>query len=84
MLTPTEGHASIRDWTGKEIIRVLMKQVRLRKINFVDNVYITKLLKSTDIEKTEGAQGKGREQEIVGAIGIDLKRKKIIIFKAES
>ena len=71
------------DWTGKEIIRVLMKQVRLRKINFVDNVYITKLLKSTDIEKTEGAQGKGREQEIGGAIGIDLKRKKIIIFKAK-
>ena len=71
------------DWTGKEIIRVLMKQVRLRKINFVDNVYITKLLKSTVIEKTEGAQGKGREQEIVGAIGIDLKRKKIIIFKAK-
>ena len=71
------------DWTGKEIIRVLMKQVRLRKIKFVDNVYITKLLKSTDIEKTEGAHGKGREQEIVGAIGIDLKRKKIIIFKAK-
>jgi succinate dehydrogenase / fumarate reductase, flavoprotein subunit len=71
------------DWTGKEIIRVLMKQVRLRKINFVNNVYITKLLKSTDIEKTEGAQGKGREQEIEGAIGIDLKRKKIIIFKAK-
>ena len=71
------------DWTGKEIIRVLMKQVRLRKINFVDNVYITKLLISTVIEKTEGAQGKGREQEIVGAIGIDLKRKKIIIFKAK-
>jgi succinate dehydrogenase/fumarate reductase flavoprotein subunit len=32
------------DWTGKEIIRVLMRQVRLRKIKFVDNVYITKLL----------------------------------------
>ena len=72
------------DWTGKEIIRVLMKLVRLRKIKFVDNVYITKLLKSTDIEKTEGAHGKVREQEIVGAIGIDLKRKKIIIFKAKS
>ena len=31
-----------------------MKQVRLRKIKFVDNVYITKLLKSTDIENTQG------------------------------
>jgi succinate dehydrogenase / fumarate reductase, flavoprotein subunit len=71
------------DWTGKEIIRVLMKQVRLRNIKFVDNVYITKLLKSTDIEKTEGAQGKAKEQEILGAMGMDLKRKKIIIFKAK-
>src|ERR687894_665272 len=71
------------DWTGKEIIRVLMKQVRLRKIKFVDNVYITKLLKSTDIEKTEGAQEKGKEQEILGAMGIYLKRKKIIIFRAK-
>ena len=71
------------DWTGKEIIRVLMRQVRLRKIKFVDNVYITKLLKSTDIETREGAQGKGKEQEILGAMGIDLKRKKISIFKAK-
>jgi succinate dehydrogenase/fumarate reductase flavoprotein subunit len=73
------------DWTGKEIIRILMKQVRLRKIKFVDNVYITKLLKSTNIEKTQGAQEKvkEKEEEILGAMGIDLKRKKIIIFKAK-
>jgi succinate dehydrogenase/fumarate reductase flavoprotein subunit len=78
------------DWTGKEIIRVLMKQVRLRKIKFVDNVYITKLLKSmksTNIERTQGAKEKRKqkekEKEISGAMGIDLKRKKIIIFKAK-
>jgi succinate dehydrogenase / fumarate reductase, flavoprotein subunit len=72
------------DWTGKEIIRVSMKQVRLRKIKFVDNVYITKLLKSTNIEKTQGAKEKGKEkEEILGAMGIDLKRKDIIIFKAK-
>jgi succinate dehydrogenase/fumarate reductase flavoprotein subunit len=72
------------DWTGKEIIRVLMKHVRLRKIKFVDNVYITKLLKSTNIEKTQGAKEKGKEkEEILGAMGIDLKRKDIIIFKAK-
>jgi succinate dehydrogenase flavoprotein subunit len=75
------------DWTGKEIIRVLMKQVRLRKIKFVDNVYITKLLKSTDIEKTQGAQEIGKEkekeEEILGAMGIDLKKKNITIFKAK-
>lgn len=74
------------DWTGKEIIRVLMKQVRLRKIKFVDNVYITKLLKSNNIEMTQGAKEKGKEkekEEILGAMGIDLKRKDIIIFKAK-
>src|SRR5918999_631929 len=72
------------DWTGKEIIRVLMRQVRLRKIKFVDNVYITKLLKSTNMEKAQRTQEKGKEkEEILGAMGIDLKRKKIIIFKAK-
>ena len=73
------------DWTGKEIIRVLMKQIRLRKIKFVDNVYITKLLKSTNLEKAHRAQEKGKEkeEEILGAVGIDLKRKKIIIFEAK-
>src|SRR5918998_4472085 len=62
------------DWTGKEIIRVLMKQVRLRKIKFVGNVYITKLLKSTNIEKTKDRQDKDKQkekeekEEIVGAM----------------
>jgi succinate dehydrogenase/fumarate reductase flavoprotein subunit len=51
------------DWTGKEIIRVLMKQVRLRKIKFADNVYITKLLKSTNIEKIQGTIEKRKEKE---------------------
>src|ERR687884_2332382 len=32
------------DWTGQEIIRVLMEQVNQRKIKIIDNVYITKLL----------------------------------------
>lgn len=61
-----------------------MKQVRLRKIKFVDNVYITKLLKSTNIEKTQGAKEKRKEkeeEEILGAMGIDLKRKKIVLSK---
>ena len=74
------------DWTGKEIIRVLMKQVRLRKIKFVDNVYVTKLLKSTNMEKTQGKQEKSKEkagEEVLGAMGIDLKMKKIIILKAK-
>src|ERR671921_1565922 len=36
------------DWTGKEIIRVLMEQVNQRKIKIIDNVCITKLLLTSD------------------------------------
>src|SRR5919109_5318332 len=36
------------DWTGQEIIRVLMEQVNQRKIKIIDNVYITKLLLQSD------------------------------------
>ena len=48
------------DWTGEEIIRVLMEQVSQRKIEIIDNVYVIKLLKSDDVigegpaEKKEG------------------------------
>src|ERR671923_752277 len=34
------------DWTGQEIIRVLMEQVNQRKIKMIDDVYIIKLSKS--------------------------------------
>ena len=36
------------DWTGQEIIRVLMEQVNQRKIKIIDNVYIMKLLLKSD------------------------------------
>src|SRR5918998_1850831 len=36
------------DWTGQEIIRVLMDQVQQRNIEIIDNVYITKLLLTSD------------------------------------
>ncbi|MFL6488124.1 MAG: FAD-dependent oxidoreductase, partial [Nitrososphaera sp.] len=36
------------DWTGQEIIRVLMDQVNQRKIKIIDNVYIMKLLLKSD------------------------------------
>jgi succinate dehydrogenase / fumarate reductase, flavoprotein subunit len=67
------------DWTGKEIIRVLMKQVRKRRIEIVDNVNITKLLKSSD---ASGKEGDGEENEVVGALGMDLNKKKIVVFKS--
>ncbi len=61
------------DWTGQEIIRVLMDQVSQRKIEIIDNVYITKLLKSDDV--------KG---EIKGACGINVEVKQIAIFECKS
>ncbi len=67
------------DWTGQEIIRVLLDQVSQRKIEIVDDVYITKLLKSRNAgDKREGSD------EIKGAFGIDLKKKEIVRFECKS
>ena len=66
------------DWTGQEIIRVLLDQVRLRKIEIVDHVYITKLLKSGDVGEKEEVP------EIKGAVGIDIKKKEIVLFECKS
>jgi succinate dehydrogenase / fumarate reductase flavoprotein subunit len=63
------------DWTGQEIIRVLIEQVSQRKIEIVDDVYITKLLKSGDA---------GGEKEIKGAFGIDFRKKEIVLFQCKS
>ena len=60
------------DWTGEEIIRVLMEKVSQRKIEIVDDVYVLKLLKSGDVSgKRESPD------EIKGAFGINLKRRKL-------
>jgi succinate dehydrogenase / fumarate reductase, flavoprotein subunit len=66
------------DWTGQEIIRVLLDQVRLRKIEIIDHIYITKLLKSDDVGEKEGVP------ELKGAIGIDIKKKEIVLFECKS
>ena len=66
------------DWTGQEIIRVLIDQVRLRKIEIVDNVYITKLIKSDNLS------GKREATKVIGALGIDFKKKEIVIFECKS
>ena len=66
------------DWTGQEIIRVLLDQVTQREIEIVDNIYITKLLKSPNV-------GLKREAtEVEGAYGIDFKKKEIVIFECKS
>jgi succinate dehydrogenase/fumarate reductase flavoprotein subunit len=75
------------DWTGQEIIRVLMEQVSQRKIEIIDDVYVLKLLKSADDVKGEGsatAAAKGIGGEVRGALGIDLKKKEIVVFECKS
>lgn len=67
------------DWTGQEIIRVLIDQVSQRKIEIVDDVYITRLLKSYDVSE----KGEAPDQ-IKGAFGIDLKKKEIVRFECKS
>jgi succinate dehydrogenase/fumarate reductase flavoprotein subunit len=57
--------------TGKKIIRVLMDQVRKRRIEIVDNVYITKLLISRESSRSRSAGVRGAEngREVTGALG---------------
>jgi succinate dehydrogenase / fumarate reductase flavoprotein subunit len=62
------------DWTGQEIIRVLMEQVNQRKIRMIDNVYIMKLLKS---DNDDGG-------EVNGALGADIENKEFVTFECKS
>jgi succinate dehydrogenase / fumarate reductase, flavoprotein subunit len=61
------------DWTGQEIIRVLMEQVNQRKIKIIDNVYIMKLLKS---DNDDG--------DVNGARGVDIENKEFVTFECKS
>ena len=88
------------DWTGQEIIRVLMDQINQRKIKIIDNVYITKLLlKSEDDDGDINGEAPplsssgtltpeeqvGKEQEEVkGAFGIDIEKKEFVTFECKS
>jgi succinate dehydrogenase flavoprotein subunit len=67
------------DWTGNEIIRVLMDQIQQRKIEIIDNVYITKLLKSDDVNEEVPTR-----EEVKGALGIDIEKKEILVFECKS
>jgi succinate dehydrogenase / fumarate reductase flavoprotein subunit len=71
------------DWTGDEIIRVLMKQVSQREIEIVDNVYVTKLLKSDDVNGG-GEEPVEEREEVKGALGIDIEKKEMVIFECSS
>src|SRR3954453_22383799 len=71
------------DWTGDEIIRILMEQVRQREIEIVDNLYVTKLLKSDDVNGG-GEEPVGEREEVKEALGIDIKKNEIVIFGCKS
>ena len=72
------------DWTGEEIIRVLMDQVDQRGIEIIDNVYITKLLKSSDVNREESGGEETKWDEVKGALGINIERKEILIIECSS
>jgi succinate dehydrogenase/fumarate reductase flavoprotein subunit len=73
------------DWTGQEIVRVLMNQVQERRIEIIDNVYITRLLKSSDdTNKERPSEGGTESDEIKGALGINIEKKEIVIFECNS
>ena len=71
------------DWTGDEIIRVLMQQVNERKIDIMDDIYITKLLVKKDIENRD-RHSNSLPSKINGAIGIDIKKKQLVNFNCKS
>src|ERR671921_907712 len=82
------------DWTGLEIIRVLMEQVNKRKIKVIDNVYITKLLKSDNdgddvngerpLSSTATQEEQWGKEEIIGAVGVDIENKEFVVFECKS
>jgi succinate dehydrogenase flavoprotein subunit len=85
------------DWTGMEIVRVLMEQVNQRKINVIDNVYITKLLLESDDEvnrerssssSSSAATARSEEQvvkkEVKGAFGVDVQNEELVTFECKS
>ncbi len=66
------------DWIGDEIIRVLLNQVNQRKIDIIDDIYITKLLTSNNLEGNVSAI------KVTGALGIDINKKEITTFQFRS
>lgn len=68
------------DWTGDEIVRVLMEQVRKRKIDFEDGVYITSLLTSHGL----GTKGSDESVEVKGVRGISIEKKEFVLYTCKS
>jgi succinate dehydrogenase/fumarate reductase flavoprotein subunit len=60
-------------------VYVLLNQVNQRKIEIIDYVFITKLLESDDVGVEQQT-----EREVIGAIGIDIGKKEIVVFECKS
>lgn len=58
------------DQTGKELMRVLLNQVRKRKISFLGNIFIVSLLSN--------------QNKIAGALGIDFSTGKFVVFNSKA
>ena len=71
------------DWTGNEIIRVLMRQVIERKIAIMDDIYVTKLLLENDFDRVD-EKSNPLPCKIKGAIGIDIERRQLVKFYCKS
>src|SRR5215210_6747364 len=81
------------DWTGLEIIRVLLEQVNNRKIKVIDNVFITKLLKSDDngddvngerLLSSTAILEQVVKEEVIGVVGVDIENKEFVVFECKS
>ena len=72
------------DWTGEEIIRVLMEQVDHRRIEIIDNVYVTKLLKSAGVHGESPAGEEAKCDVVKGALGVNIEKKETMIFECKS
>src|ERR687889_1030220 len=69
------------DWTGQEIVRVLMEQVNQRKIEIIDNVYITKLLLTSDSDG--GDDDLDRERQSSATTGTATTRIEVQVVNEE-
>jgi succinate dehydrogenase/fumarate reductase flavoprotein subunit len=73
------------DWTGNEIIRVLMHQVIEKKIAIMDNVHVIRLLVGNYVNEVDGQSGSSSSQyRVRGAIGLDIEKKQLVKFGCKS
>lgn len=58
------------DRTGKELVRAVFKHAKQKKVRMMDGILVAKILKERG--------------EVVGALGIDFKKRKFVLFQCKS